>query len=303
MISSYATFSDNAVAAATIVIALAFFFHVAQWASVRKPAAALVTADGSENDADQSETDVSQKWELFGRIGLSLTLLGTLILLAGVVSRGLATERAPWGNLYEFGLFVTLILLVAYLALVRLWRLSWLAPAITGLAVVVLGLSMTVYVPAGPLVPALRSYWLIIHVAALAISAAIFAIGALVAVLYLMLDGKPESGIWKRIPPANVLDDFAFKLHAAGFVLWTFGALIAGPIWAQESWGRYWAWDAKEVWALVTWILYAGYLHARSTAGWRGRRAAIIAIVAFGSLVANYTLVNLIFPGLHSYAK
>ncbi len=303
MISSYATFSDNAVAAATIVIALAFFFHVAQWASVRKSTPALVAAGGSDDDTEKAEIESAQKWELFGRVGLGLTILGTLILLAGLVSRGLATERAPWGNLYEFGIFATSILLIAYLALVRRWELSWLAPAVTGLAVVVLGLSMTVYVPAGPLVPALRSYWLVIHVAALAIAAAIFAIGALVAILYLVRDGKPDTGIWKRIPPANVLDDFAFKLHAGAFVLWTFGALIAGPIWAQESWGRYWGWDAKEVWALVTWILYAGYLHARSTAGWRGRRAAIIAIVAFGSLVANYTLVNLIFPGMHSYAK
>lgn len=293
----YASFSDNTVAASTVVIALAFFAHVGQWASARTDA--LVPVGGSVALAEAPETD---RPALFGRIGVGLTILSTSILLAAVITRGLATERAPWGNLYEFGLMATLVMLVAYLALVRAWKIEWLAPLVTGLALVVLGLTMTVYVPAGPLVPALRSYWLVIHVAAVIIAAALFALGALLSALYLIAGERPREGVWARIPDNEAIDLISFKLHAAGFILWTFGSLIAGPIWAQESWGRYWNWDAKEVWALITWILYAGYLHARSTAGWRGKRAAIIALVAFATLVANYTLVNLVFPGLHSYA-
>lgn len=299
MITDYAAFSDNAIAAATVVVALAFFFHVAEWAAARKiePVRVTTVVDSSPAKPDDDRT------AMFGRIGIALTILATLILLTGLITRGIATERAPWGNLYEFGTAATFVLLFAYLTLVRLWKLSWLAPLITGFAVIVLGLSMTVYVPAGPLVPALQSYWLVIHVAAVGIAAAIFAIAALISALYLLRDGKPDTGLWRRIPSTEALDQLSFKLHAAGFILWTFGTLIAGPIWAQESWGRYWNWDAKEVWALITWIIYAGYLHARATVGWRGRRAAIIAIVAFGTLIANYTLVNLLFPGLHSYAK
>jgi cytochrome c-type biogenesis protein CcsB len=99
------------------------------------------------------------------------------------------------------------------------------------------------------------------------------------------------------------MDQISFRVHAFAFPIWTFAALIAGPIWAQYAWGKYWGWDPKEVWAFITWVIYAGYLHARVTAGWKGRAAAIIALIGFASFIFNFVGVNLFVPGLHSYAK
>jgi cytochrome c-type biogenesis protein CcsB len=175
-------------------------------------------------------------------------------------------------------------------------RLGVVVPAV---AVIILGLAVIVYIPIAPLVPALRSYWLVLHVLAAALSGACFILTGVISARYLIdtRRGRPaDSGM-----PA-ALDRLAFRLVAFAFPIWTFGALIAGPIWAEYAWGRYWGWDPKEVWALVTWIVFAAYLHARATAGWRGRRAAVLAIVGAVSFVFNYIGVNLFFAGLHSYA-
>ncbi len=185
----------------------------------------------------------------------------------------------------------------------------WLGPLVTGFAVVVLGLSILVYVPAGPLVPALDSYWLVVHVAAAAIAGAAFVVGAGTSAMFLVKEraerrtgGPVTTGLLGRLPSTGAMDRLAFQVHAFAFPLWTFAALIAGPIWAQAAWGRYWGWDPKEVWAFVTWVVYAGYLHARATAGWRGRGAAVLALVGFATFLFNFVGINLFVSGLHSYA-
>src|SRR5438477_114134 len=102
------------------------------------------------------------------------------------------------------------------------------------------------------------------------------------------------------LPPSETLDRLAYKTIAFAFPIWTF-AVIAGAIWAESAWGRYWGWDPKETWSFITWVVFAGYLHARATAGWRGRRAAVIALIGFASLLVTYYVVNLWIVGLHSY--
>ena len=160
------------------------------------------------------------------------------------------------------------------------------------------------YVPAGPLVPALRSYWLVIHVAAAIVSGAVFTVGGVVTVLYLVQDRWERHGVVnalsRRLPPSEQLDRSSYRLFAFVFPLWTF-AIMAGAIWAENAWGTYWSWDPKETWALVTWLVFAGYLHARATAGWKGRRAAYIALAGLSCFVFNYFGVNIWFSGLHSY--
>ena len=274
--------ANLAVASATVVLALAWVSHLIEWAG---------------------------RVDVFGRIGLSLTVLGTALLAAGVLARGLAAERVPWGNMYEFSLVGALVVLLVYLGLVVRAGIAWLGPIVTGFAVVVLGLSVLAYVPPGPLVPALDSYWLVLHVSAAAIAGAAFAVGAGTSALFLVKEraerrrGSPATtGLLGRLPPTTAMDRLAFQVHAFAFPLWTFAALIAGPIWAQNAWGRYWGWDPKEVWAFVTWVIYAGYLHARSTAGWRGRGAALLALVGFATFLFNFVGVNLFVSGLHSYA-
>lgn len=274
--------ANLAVASATVVLALAWVSHLVEWAG---------------------------NVDVFGRIGLSLTVLSTALLGGGVLARGLAAERVPWGNMYEFSLVGALVVLLVYLGLVVRAGIAWLAPIVTGFAVVVLGLSILAYVPPGPLVPALDSYWLVLHVSAAAIAGAAFVVGAGTSALFLVKEraerrrGSPATtGLLCRLPPIAAMDRLAFQVHAFAFPLWTFAALIAGPIWAQNAWGRYWGWDPKEVWAFVTWVVYAGYLHARSTAGWRGRGAALLALVGFATFLFNFVGVNLFVSGLHSYA-
>jgi cytochrome c-type biogenesis protein CcsB len=198
-----------------------------------------------------------------------------------------------------------------YLLFVHRYKVQWLGLGVTLVIAAVLGLaSLLLYTPAGPLVPALHSYWLVIHVSSAAISGGAFTIGALVSILYLVkaraerrvLAGGTMSASLKRLPSAEVMDGTAYKVLAFAFPLWTFGVLVAGPIWAEYAWGRYWGWDPKEVWALVTWVVYAAYLHARATAGWRGRPAAWIAIVGWLVFIFDFVGVNLLVSGLHSYA-
>ena len=283
--AAYAQASTYLIAAATVVLAIAFVAHVAEWALARgtdeEPTSAAVAAG----------------------IGRSVTVLAWLILIAGVLTRGLAAGRVPWGNMYEFGCFAVVLMLAAYLLLLRRWgrAIDWTGAAVTGIGTVVLGASMLVYVPAGPLVPALHSYWLVIHVFAAMLAGAAFVIGAIASAAYLLKSSRPES--FSRLPSTARLDEIAFKVNAFAFPIWTFAALIAGPIWAQYAWGRYWGWDPKEVWAFITWVVYAGYLHARATAGWKGRAAAILCLVGFATFLFNFIGVNLFVGGLHSYAK
>jgi cytochrome c-type biogenesis protein CcsB len=168
-----------------------------------------------------------------------------------------------------------------------------------------LGLALSVlYVPAGPLLPALKSYWLVIHVAAAIVSGGVFTVGGVVTALYLVQERWERKGIVnsmsRRLPTAEQLDQSSYRLFAFVFPLWTF-AIVAGAIWAENAWGTYWSWDPKETWALVTWVVFAGYLHARATAGWKGRKASIVALLGLSCFIFNYFGVNIWFTGLHAY--
>lgn len=307
-LADYANFSNYAVASATVVLSLSWLAYLAEWGFARQvaPSKELVGAGTPIPPIEANE----ERSAVAGSIGTSLAGLSWLVLLAAVVARGLAAQRVPWGNMYEFACAAILVSLTAYLVLVRAWGIEWLGPIVTGFGVIVLGLSMLVYVPAGPLVPALHSYWLVIHVAGAMISGSAFLVGAGASALYLVKSRAeritPEDErvgyLWK-LPPSAAIDRIAYRVHAFAFPIWTFAALIAGPIWAQYAWGRYWGWDPKEVWAFVTWVVYAGYLHARVTAGWKGKAAAILALIGFATFIFNFVGVNLFVPGLHSYAK
>lgn len=245
----------------------------------------------------------TSRW--FG-IGMGTLVLGTAVLGVGVLLRGLAAQRVPWGNMYEFAITGSFLVAVAFLLLSRRYDLRTFAVWVTGVLLLTVGLAVTVlYIPAAPLVPALRSPWLVIHVAAATIAAAFFTLSMVAASLYLVRDvaesrGRTEGRLVSRLPDAATLDRVAYRVTAFGFPIWTF-AVVAGAIWAEYAWGRYWGWDPKETWSLITWILYAAYLHARTTTGWRGRRAAVISLVAYSTLLFNFFGVNIVFVGLHSY--
>lgn len=251
--------------------------------------------------------------ETFGTIATSLVVLGWLMNLFGVVARGVATQRAPWGNMYEFAIVITVTAGACYLALMRRQPVRDLGVWIVGSVVLTLGLAVAVlYTPGGALVPVLDSYWLVVHVAAAIISGGVLTVGALLTALFLLRmrhDARQQTGdlgggagrYAAQLPSAATLSRAARTAHVFAFPIWTF-AVIAGAIWAENAWGRYWGWDPKETWAFITWICYAASLHADATAGWRGRRAAWLALAGYVAFVFNFFGVNMWIPGLHSYA-
>lgn len=240
--------------------------------------------------------------ERIERVAYSLTVLAFVLHLGASATRGLAADRAPWGNMYEFAATGALAATAAFLVTARLAHLRGLGVVVVGVVLLTLGLSVTVlYTPVGSLVPALNSYWLVIHVAAAIISAGMFTVGAATTVLYLARRRSDRLGRVSRLPPTEALDGVARVAHTFAFPIWTF-AVIAGALWAENAWGRYWGWDPKETWAFVTWVVYAAYLHARATAGWRGRAAAWLALLGYLALLFNFFGVNMWITGLHSYA-
>ncbi|MDO5743300.1 MAG: c-type cytochrome biogenesis protein CcsB [Micrococcaceae bacterium] len=245
------------------------------------------------------------------KVAVSLTWLGVLLQGFAVVTRGIAAGRVPWGNMYEFlstGSF--LVALVFSLVLLKK-DLRFMGTFVIGLVTVMLcGATMGFPTPVAHLVPALQSYWLIIHVSIAVLASSLFTITFAMNVLQLvqhrriesLAAGKPDNMPFMRlVPGAAALENFAYRINAVAFVMWTF-TVMAGAIWAEAAWGRYWGWDTKEVWSFVIWVVYAGYLHARATGGWTGARSAWLSIIGYLCIVFNFTVVNIYFNGLHSYA-
>ncbi|KIS26265.1 cytochrome C biogenesis protein [Arthrobacter sp. SPG23] len=245
------------------------------------------------------------------RVAVALTVLGAVIHAAGVVTRALGAGRVPWGNMYEFlttGAFVA----VAVFLLVLIRRdLRFLGTFVIGLAIIMLvAASVAYWTPVGHLVPALQSYWLIIHVSIAVMSSALFTLTFAMSALQLVqahrqkaiaAGGQDKLGFMRLVPSALSLENLSYRINAIAFVGWTF-TLMFGAIWAEKAWGRFWGWDTKEVWTFVIWVVYAGYLHARATRGWTGTRAAWLSIVGYLCVIFNFTIVNQFFNGLHSYS-
>lgn len=245
------------------------------------------------------------------RIGLSITWLGFALQVIATVLRGLAASRVPWANMYEFAMTGTLMIMLVFLIVNLKWDIRYLGAFITGFVLLALGISATrYYVEVVPLPPALQSYWLVIHVFVATLATGFFALGFALSLAQILQErreratNEQQAARWawlSRLPNSVNLENFAYRLIIVGFVLWTF-TLIAGAVWAEKAWGRYWGWDVKEVWTFIIWTIFAGYLHARSTRGWRGSRSAILAMIGFAAVVFNFTVVNIFFKGLHAYS-
>ncbi len=254
-------------------------------------------------------------------VGMSLTWLAAGLLLVGVVLRGLWAGRVPWGNMYEFAITSALLILAVFLFMSLRMDVRWLGLFVVIPVLLTLGLAITVlYTEAAQLVPALQSYWLVIHVSAAIICVGAFTIAAATAGLSIARSfaerrasarvGAPGTGAvavaakpsaWSRLPETEALRRLTYRIIAFSFPLWTF-VVVAGAIWAEVAWGRYWGWDPKETWAFITWVVYAAYLHARSTQGWRGDKASWLAVAGWVTFLFNFFGVNLFFSSLHSYA-
>ena len=297
---SLAALSDSLFSASVALYSLAVVAFCAQLAFGRRPALVGAARGPAAADGAGGESQ-GRRW---GAVAVVLTALGAVAHAGVLVTRGLATDRLPWGNMYEFATATVLVAVVAYLVFavrnagLRHIGLFVLAPVV--LSLVLIGLFL--YAPAAPLVAALRSSWLAIHVTTAILGFGIFFVSGIASALYLVVSRDGErSGLLARLPSAAVLDRVAHRTAVFGFTIWTF-AVIAGAIWAESAWGRFWGWDPKETWAFIAWVVYAAYLHARTTAGWRGRPAAWVNVVGLVVMIFNLLFVNLVSTGLHSYA-
>ncbi|WEK12591.1 MAG: c-type cytochrome biogenesis protein CcsB [Candidatus Microbacterium phytovorans] len=279
-----------------------------------------VRAEEAAALADLEAPLASRKRYLWARIGTSLTVLGFLFHLGGDVLRGIAAGRVPWANNYEFALTGTLLIVAVYLVVLLRYDLRFLGSFITGLIVVFLGgAALAFHVDVTPLADPLKSVWLVIHVFVASLATAFLALAFALSVLQLLQDRRERRAVvaaresdaddapagrmrfLRTIPSADALESLAYRFAIVGFIFWTF-TLIAGAIWANDAWGRYWGFDTKEVWTFVIWVLYAGYIHARATRGWRGTRSAWLSIVGFSAVLFNFVVVNMFFKGLHAYS-
>jgi cytochrome c-type biogenesis protein CcsB len=323
---SMAHLSDTFFTTAISIYALAAVAYTAEYAFGRKgriaatsPARELVGAGGPSVAAAAAPPATPATKRSFadraGVTGVALTVLGLALHIVSIAIRGAAVDSVPWSNMYEFASVAGAVGVVAFLAM--LWKLPTLRHlgAFILLPVVLLMfLAGTVlYSQAAPLVPALQSYWLAIHVTLVSIAEGALMTSAVFTVLFLIKQRhdrlatapgyQPGSvgNLAARLPSAQTLDKAAYRIVAFAFPLYTV-AIICGAIWAEAAWGRYWGWDPKETWAFIVWVVYACYLHARATAGWKGRAAAWVNLLGFGAITFNFLVVNIVVSGLHSYA-
>ena len=262
----------------------------------------------SQNKDARARATVTEK------AGLFFLISATVLLAIGVVLRAISVARVPWGNMYEYAITGTLTIAVIFLiARIFVKEIQFVSLLISGFALLTLGAATTVfYVEVASLMPALQNYWLIIHVSVAVLATAFFNIAAALSVAYLLKTAgwvqksklafvKGMNRLFGSFPADNKLERLSYRFNIIGFILWTF-TLIAGAIWAERAWHRYWGWDTKEVWTFIIWTLYAGYLHANATRGWSGKRSAWLSLVGFAAVIFNFVIVNLYFKGLHVYS-
>ena len=313
------TTSLIAVYSAMVVYTFAFIAFTVDLARRSAPAPVTAAASVSESSVASGRTglleklatdapdDGSSKVSRAMRLAIGFTVLGWVLHVVAVVLRGIAAGYAPWSNMYGFALTATAIIVGVFL-LVQFWQdLKFLGAYIVGFCLAFLGLAtVNFYVAVAPQPPALQSAWLVIHVFVAILGTSFFALGGGLSFVQLLQARREARGgeglkFLATLPNAEKLENLAYRLILVGFVFWTF-TLIAGAVWAERAWGRYWGWDTKEVWTFIIWTIFAGYIHARATRGWRGSRSAWLAIIGFAAVMFNFTVVNLFFKGLHAYS-
>ncbi len=310
-----ARYSDWAFTSALITLVIALLLLAVELAYARtRPAGELVAAGAVAADSatpgvvlDAPRRPVDER---VGRAGLAVVYVGIALLLACIVLRGLATMRAPWGNMYEFiNLTCCCALLAGAIVLRRpQYRALWVFLLLPVLILLTVS-GRWLYAHAAPVMPALQSSWLPIHVSVVSLGSGVFLVAGVASILFLLRISRfsdPDApgtlaGMVRRLPDAQTLDRIAYRTTIFAFPVFGFG-VIFGAIWAEQAWGRYWGWDPKETVSFVAWVVYAAYLHARATAGWRDSKAAWINVVGFVAMVCNLFFVNLVTVGLHSYA-
>ncbi len=249
---------------------------------------------------------------LLGRLATYTSLLGLVaqmiaMILRWIESYQLGFGHAPLSNMYESLIFFSWTIMLLYLIVE--WRtknktLGAFVTPLAFLAIAYASFSPDVNSHIQPLIPALKSNWLISHVITCFFGYAAFGLSFALSVMYLIkgLEKEGSESIFVKLVPAQeILDDLNYQMIVIGFLMLTLG-IITGSVWAHSAWGTYWSWDPKETWSLITWLIYASVIHSRMVRGWRGKKIAIFSIIGFCCVLFTYFGVNYL-AGLHSYAK
>ncbi|QBS41658.1 c-type cytochrome biogenesis protein CcsB [Nocardia sp. CS682] len=312
-----ARYSDFSFKTAIVVYALVLVLLIWQYATARSRLVAereLVSVGGPSVDPALPgrvvEPPAKSLSERLGNMAFSVLVVAVVLHIGSIVLRGFATHRFPLGNMYEFVTMATAaaVLMGALFLREQRYRAMWVFLLVPVLILLFLA-GTILYADAAPVVPALKSFWLPIHVTIVSIGSGVFLFAGVASLLFLYRIRQPEGhesnsvlgAIARRLPDARTLDRLAYKATIIGFPL--FGAgVILGAIWAEAAWGRFWGWDPKETCSFIAWVLYAAYLHARATSGWRDTKAAWINVAGFVAMLFNLFIINMVISGLHSYA-
>ncbi len=245
------------------------------------------------------------KRENLAKVGYNFAVIGLTAHTAALIMRTIESGHAPFTNMYESLSFLGWSAMLAYVLIEGKFRIRKAGPYFMLIVIGLMALASSPLMPAEatPLVPALQSYWLWLHVSVTLLGEAFFAVAFITSIMYLAADSREKKGTAKpdAISAAR-LDSISYRCVAIGFPLFTLGGLVFGMVWAYRAWGSYWSWDPKEVWSLITWFVFALYLHTRIVMGWKGHRSAVIAVLGFLAALFTYFGVNYLLAGLHSYA-
>lgn len=236
-------------------------------------------------------------------LATKIVYLGLLLNLAGLVVRALLIGGLPLNNGFEFGLCFVFAVVVAYVVVEKKFKIGALGVFVMPVVVVISCWLISVDLTIQPVMPALRSYWLAVHVSAAVISYGSFALSFAVSVAYLLKEKREvdfQSRFSQELPGLKILDEISYKLIFIGMPFLTI-MLVTGAVWAEYAWGAFWSWDPKETWALITWLVYAAYLHTRFLKGFKGKRAAWLSVLGFVAVIFTFFGVSYLLPGMHSY--
>jgi cytochrome c-type biogenesis protein CcsB len=245
------------------------------------------------------------KKESFAKNGYILAFTGLIIHTGALILRTFESKHAPFTNMYESLSFLAWSAILAYVIIEGKYKIKKAGPYFMLIVIALMALASSPLMPnnATPLVPALQSYWLWLHVSITLLGEAFFAIAFITSIMFIIAESKEKKGLAEKTKlSSEKLDSISYRCIAIGFPLFTLGGLVFGMVWAYKAWGRYWSWDPKETWSLITWFAFALYLHTRLVMGWKGMRSAVVAILGFLFALFTYFGVNYLLAGLHSYA-
>lgn len=244
---------------------------------------------------------VAFKKEILGKLATSTTILGFVLHTLAIIIRVIESGRLPFSNQYEFATSFTWGIVLCFLVLHFVYKFTGVGAFVMPLAFLVMGYASVLPKEIKPLMPALQSGWLYIHVGTAVLSYGAFAVAAGLAAMYIISERKNTLATNNSVlPDAEVCDYLSYRVISFGYIMLTL-VIVTGAIWAKAAWSRYWGWDPKETWSLVTWLIYSTYLHLRLSRGWKGRSAALFAIIGFVCVIFTFIGVNILLPGIHSY--